>query len=147
MEKIQFESIVDSLFTIVPLMKKDLIKPEQGNEESDLSPTHLQILFLLEDIGILPMSEIGRHLQINKSNLTPLIQRLIDKQYAKRIYDVNDRRFVRIGLTEKGEQRLENQKQRIAEHLKRKLSVLKPNELQKLSESLVEVKSIMSKLM
>ncbi|MDF2533636.1 MAG: transcriptional regulator [Clostridia bacterium] len=146
MENKQFESIIESLFTIVPLLKKDLIKPELDNEGNDLSPTHLHILFLLEDIGVQSMSEIGRNLQINKSNLTPLIQKLIDKQLVERIYEEKDRRYVNIGLTVEGEKRINMQKLRIANHLKEKLSILNSDELQRFSESLIEVKNIMSKL-
>jgi DNA-binding MarR family transcriptional regulator len=146
MENKQFETIIESLFTIVPLLKKDLIKPELDNEENDLSPTHLHILFLLEDIGVQSMSEIGRNLQINKSNLTPLIQKLIDKQLVERIYDEKDRRYVNIGLTVAGKKRINMQKLRIANHLKEKLYILSPDELQRFSVSLIEVKNIMSKL-
>lgn len=147
MEKKQFESIIESLFTIVPLFKRDIMKPETDNGQSDLSPLQLQILFLLEDMGIQPMSEIGKHLQINKSNLTPLIQRLIDKELAERIQDDKDRRYVKIGLTKQGIKALEAQKSRIAEQLKSKLSALNPDEQQKLSAALAEVKSIMVKLL
>lgn len=147
MEKKQFESIIESLFTIVPMFKRNIMKPETDNGQGDLSPSQLQILFLLEDMGIQPMSEIGKHLQINKSNLTPLIQRLIDSELAERIQDEKDRRYVKIGLTKQGIKVLETQKSGIAEQLKSKLSVLNPDELQKLAVALAEVKSIMVKLL
>ncbi|HYE12416.1 MAG TPA: MarR family transcriptional regulator [Patescibacteria group bacterium] len=143
MENKQFESIIDSLFTIVPLLKKDLMKPDMDNKQNDLSSSHLQILFYLEDMGVQPMSEIGKHLQINKSNLTPLVQKLIDRHLVERIQDDKDRRYVKIGLTKDGFMQLEEQKSKIAENLKIKLSNLKPDEMQRFAVSLAEVKNIM----
>ena len=147
MENKQFESIIDSLFTIVPLLKKDLMKPDMDNKQNDLSSSHLQILFYLEDMGVQPMSEIGKHLQINKSNLTPLVQKLIDRHLVERIQDDKDRRYVKIGLTKDGFMQLEEQKSKIAENLKIKLSNLKPDEMQRFAVSLAEVKNIMIKLL
>jgi DNA-binding MarR family transcriptional regulator len=147
MENKQFESIIDSLFTIVPLLKKDLMKPDMDNKHNDLSSSHLQILFYLEDMGVQPMTEIGKHLQINKSNLTPLVQKLIDRHLVERIQDNKDRRYVKIGLTKDGFMQLEEQKSKIAENLKIKLSNLKPDEMQRFAVSLAEVKNIMIKLL
>jgi DNA-binding MarR family transcriptional regulator len=134
------------LFAIVPLLKKDLMRPELGEENSDLSPSHFHILFLLEDMGMQPMTEIGKHLQINKSNLTPLIQKLIDKGLVERISNEKDRRYVNIDLTIEGIKLLKSFKDKMADHLRSKLSALKPDELQRLSTSLVDVKDIMLKL-
>lgn len=142
----QVESIIESMFTIVPMLKKDFMKPESGGEIDYLSPSHYHILFFLEDVGIQPMTEIGKFLQVNKSNLTPLIQKLFDKQLVERIPDEKDRRYIRIGLTSAGVELLENHKKKMAEHLIKKLSVLNPEELVRLSESLLDVKLLLSKL-
>ncbi|MDF2531027.1 MAG: transcriptional regulator [Clostridia bacterium] len=147
MDNKQFESIIESLFAIVPLLKKDLMKPESDHMQNDLSSSQMQILFYLEDMGVQPMSEIGKYLQVNKSNLTPLVQKLIDKHLVERIQDDQDRRYVKIGLTEKGFAQLGNQKARIAENLKIKLSNLKPDEMQRFAASLAEVKNIMIKFL
>jgi DNA-binding MarR family transcriptional regulator len=147
MENKHFESIIDSLFTIVPLLKKDLMKPDMDNKQNDLSSSHLQILFYLEDMGVQPMSEIGKHLQINKSNLTPLVQKLIDRHLVERIQDDKDRRYVKIGLTKNGFMQLEDQKSKIAENLKIKLSNLKPDEMERFAVLLAEVKNIMIKFL
>ena len=142
----EYESIIGSLFAIIPLLKRDLIKPELNNEAYNLSSSHFHILFMLEDLGVQSMSDIGKHMQINKSNLTPLVQKLIDHQLVERIADEKDRRYIRIGLTAMGIKLLEVYKVKMAEHLMKKLSILKPEELQKLADSLTNVKELMLKL-
>jgi len=141
-----FEAIVGSLFAIIPLLKRDLIRPEMDNVEYNLSPSHFHLLFMLDDLGVQSMSEIGRHMQINKSNLTPLVQRLIDNQLVERIYDEKDRRYIRIGLTAIGKKLLEVHKGMMSERLMKKLRVLSPEELQRLADSLTDVKELMLKL-
>jgi len=72
-----------------------------------------------------------------------LVQKLIDRHLVERIQDDKDRRYVKIGLTKDGFMQLEEQKSKIAENLKIKLSNLKPDEMQRFAVSLAEVKNIM----
>ncbi len=42
------------------------------------------------------MSEIGRRVYISKSNMTSLIDKLVENGLAERIPDTNDRRVINI---------------------------------------------------
>ncbi|RKD30105.1 MarR family winged helix-turn-helix transcriptional regulator [Thermohalobacter berrensis] len=140
------EPIVESIFSILPLFKKKLIKPHKHNKAIDLSPSHLQILFLLDDLGKLPISEIGKHLFISKPNMTPLIQKLIKENLVERIRNEEDRRYIDIQITKKGKELIENHKALVAGNLKKKLANLSEEDLKELSLSLNKVKEIISKL-
>ncbi|AGB41630.1 transcriptional regulator [Halobacteroides halobius DSM 5150] len=140
-----FTSIVESLFALFPLFKKKLIKPK-AKQDIDLSPSHFKILFLINDLGKIPISEIAKNLHIAKSNMTPLIQKLIDKGYIERIRDKNDRRYINIALTKAGQEFIEEHKKIIANDLKKRLTVLSQEDLEQLSVSLNNVKRIISKL-
>jgi len=146
MDEENLEPIVDSMFSILPLFKKKLIKPCTCSDEDGLSPTHYQILFLLDDLGMLSVSEIARNLYVSKPNMTPLIQKLIDRGLVERLRNEEDRRYVNINLTQNGREFLEHHKTFILNGLKKKLSKLKEDELEKLSESLQHVREIISKL-
>lgn len=141
-----FKSIVDSLFSILPLFKKKLIKPPDGEEDTDLSPSHYQVLFVIEDLGMMPISQIAKTLYISKSNMTPLIRKLIKKGFVERLRDKNDRRYVNIALTEQGQQFIEEHRSLIAENLNDKLTNLSQEDLQELARSLASVKKIFSKI-
>ncbi|MDK2918392.1 MAG: hypothetical protein PWQ37_1125 [Candidatus Petromonas sp.] len=140
------ESIVDSLFLLLPLFKKKLLRPDKYDEENDLSPSHLQILFFLDDVGRVPISEIGKGLNISKPNMTPLIKKLINKKFVEKIRDQEDRRYVHVDITPIGKKFIDEHKLLISQRLKDKLSILNQKDLQKLSKSLDELKEIISKL-
>lgn len=146
MQNKQLESIVESLFTIIPILRRDLMRFEMDEADKDLSPSHLHILFLLEDLGVQPMSEICRRMQINKSNLTPLVQKLIDRKLVQRISDAKDRRLVKAELTSSGSDFLDKIKGAMAADLKSKVEGLGAEELQRLSSSLADVKNVLMKL-
>ncbi len=139
------ESIVDSIFAIFPLFKKKLPKPNH-HIDNDLTHSHFQILFLLDDIGQLPISEIGKSLYISKPNMSPLIQKLLDKDLVDKIRDEKDRRYININLSKRGKEFLEDHRARVAENLRIKLSSLNKEDLKELAQSLHSVKKIMSKI-
>ncbi|MTI69230.1 MAG: MarR family transcriptional regulator [Firmicutes bacterium] len=147
MEKGYLDSLAKNLFSILPLFKKKLIKPEENMKNLlDLSPSHIQILFFLESEGKHSISEIGEKLYISKSNMTPLINKLIDNNLAERIRDENDRRYVNIGITNKGKRLTESHRTLVANNLKDRLQGLSKKDLKELSKSIESVKNIISKL-
>lgn len=81
------------------ITEKKLVKHDLYGEELDLNPSHFHILFTLEEMGKITVTEIGKTLMISKTNVTPLVQKLIDKKYVQRTYDQGDRRFIYISLT------------------------------------------------
>nr|WP_255343964.1 MarR family transcriptional regulator [Methanobacterium sp. SMA-27] len=58
--------------------------------------SYFHILKVLKKKGPLPMSEIGRRVYISKSNMTSLIDKLVENGLAERIPDTNDRRVINI---------------------------------------------------
>lgn len=146
MDNKNIESIVDSLFSVLPLLKKKLLRPDKYDEENDLSPSHLQILFFLDDVGRMPISEVGKGLNIAKPNMTPLIKKLIDKKLINRVREKQDKRYVNIEISFEGKKFIEQHRLFVAENLKGKLCKLSQSDLEKLSKSLDELKDVISKL-
>ncbi len=146
MDTKNIQPIADTLFSIIPLFKKKLFRLDKCDETHDLSPSHFQILFFLNDHGKVPISEVGKGLNISKPNMTPLIKKLINKELVEKVRDKQDKRYVNVGITDKGKRFISDHKKYIVKNLKKKLSKLSDNDLKKLSTSLNELKEIISKL-
>ncbi|MDT0304993.1 MarR family winged helix-turn-helix transcriptional regulator [Streptomonospora wellingtoniae] len=67
----------------------------------ELTPQQARLLCLLVD-GPVGMGDLGRRLNLEKSSLTGLIDRVERRGLAARNRDGHDRRACRIGLTEEG---------------------------------------------
>lgn len=146
MDNINIQCIVDNLFSVLPLFKKKLFKPNKCIEEIDLSPSHLQILFFLNGTGSSHISDIGKGLNISKPNMTPLIKKLINKKLVKKVRDEKDKRYVNIEITDKGKELVSKHKLFAAQNLRDKLSKLSVKDLEKLYNALNELKEVISKI-
>lgn len=142
----KLDNIVVNMLTIFPLINKRLFHPMTCLQETDLTPTHLHILITLDKIGPIHTTELGNRLSILKSNLTPLINKLIQHGLVERIHSTKDRRYIFLQITEKGHQLLIEKKQSMQSSLKIKLSVLDEVDLEELDRSLQAINSILSKL-
>lgn len=71
-------------------------------EKLDLTPPQFYVLATIGYAGRLPFSEIGEKMMVTVSNLTGIVDRLEEKGWVVRERDANDRRVVRVSLTEKG---------------------------------------------
>jgi DNA-binding MarR family transcriptional regulator len=102
------EQLAANIIQLLPLLQDKLFKPALQNasnlkKQSDL--THLQFhileeLFPIED-GI-SMTRLAKNINISKQQLTPLVNKLEEKEYLIKRQDVSDRRYVKLMLTEKG---------------------------------------------
>lgn len=145
MDKKRFEEIVENIFLIVPLLKNKLLKYEL-NKETDITPSHFRILITLDEMGSMTVSALAKLMGISKPNLTPLIQKLIDKQYLERIIDEKDRRYIYIKLTEVGKKFLREQKDFAIKNLEFRMANCDETDLEKLNTSLQSLKEVLEKI-
>ncbi len=146
MDNKKLEHTVENLFLILPLFKKKLIRHDFQKEETDLSPSNIHILFILEDTGTLPISELAKILYISKPNITPLIQKLVEKELVERITDPTDRRYINVSLTAKGKDFIDHYKVLMTADVKEKLSHFAEEELDRLSDALQVLKEMINKI-
>ena len=146
MELKTYGEMVENLFLILPLIKKKLIDYDLYGEEMDMNPSHLHVLFTLEEMGNMTVTEIAKSLMISKTNVSPLIQKLIDKGFVARTYGEKDRRFIRISLEIEGRRFLEKHKVLVIESLKKKISQFSEEDLQGLASSLQNLKELLNKV-
>jgi len=94
----------DIIFTI---FKLDNMLRRMGNRIAGvLGATHQQwaVLDILNDASAngIPLSELGKNLDVTKGNITGLIDRMERDGLAKRKDDPRDRRVIRAVITAKG---------------------------------------------
>ncbi len=77
-------------------------KLEEDLEKFDLTPPQFYVLATIGYAGELPFGEIGAKMMVTVSNLTGIVDRLEEKKFVTRKRDDNDRRVVRVVLTDKG---------------------------------------------
>jgi len=140
------ENIAQNLMATFPLIFKKLLKKEESGICKNLTPSHTQIMCLLENFGSMPISEIGKKLCISPPNMTPLIDKLIEENLVERIPNSRDRRIVNINLTDKGKEFLKKYKESIVNNLKSKLSDLTEEEQAELNTILGRLKEIILKI-
>ena len=112
----------------------------------DISIPHFEIMVLLQENGTQHIAEIGEKLLIPKSQMTPLIDRLVSLQIVERRTDENDRRLTNILLTDKGKAVLKEKDRTLRVNFRVKLSHLTDEELKELSVSLRRLREILSKI-
>jgi len=91
--------IEELLFQISRLMKRKMVT---SKELGELSVLHIQTLMFLKDSDGATMSDIAEFLHIELPSATSLVNKLVRKNLAKRSSDKEDRRVVKIDLTETG---------------------------------------------
>ena len=77
-------------------------KLQDSLEELGLTSPQFYVLATLGYAGGLPFGEIGEKMMVTVSNLTGIVDRLEEKGLVARERDSDDRRVVRVKLTERG---------------------------------------------
>jgi len=130
---------------IFRLLRRKLVKTTLAGVDPDLHLPHFEIMRVLEEEGTLHVAEIGERLQIAKAQMTHLIDKLVALGLVERGMDAADRRTLNIALTDKGHRLMEEHGANLADAAREYLSSLTDAELEKLSESLRNLRDILSK--
>ena len=150
------ESLVDFLSIIQNNMMKmpdipkalEIAKISQNECCSDLSipPSHIRVIFYLLHYNSSPISQIADNLGISKPNMTPIIDNLINCGLVNRYNDPNDRRILRIELTQKSFDLLEAFRVAFCNLFKEKISALSDDDIITLDKSMTNLIAIFKKL-
>lgn len=104
-----------------------------------------RILFEIKMYGTCIQSDIVKALHIDKSYLSRLIKRFYKNGLIEKDTSDNDKRAIKITLTEKGHSEVEKLIALTNNHIKTKISKLNANECSKLCTALNTVISILEK--
>ena len=136
--------LIDDLFSNIPLFFKTFFKEEHLNQNPATSEN--RVMSILMHQGPQPMTIIGRSLGLGKSYMTAIIDKLIQEGFVERHLIESDRRIIKVSLTEKGKVTVEKRRSEIRETIKNRLNSLSKEEIQKLYDSMENIRIIFQKL-
>lgn len=150
------DSLVNFLWIIQNNLFKenDLIKnfhsPLKGEENCiqgfSIPPSNVRVIFYLLESNSSPISQIADSLGISKSNMTPIIDNLINYGLVNRYHDSRDRRILRVELTDKASKLLDSFRVAICNSFVEKISPLSTDEVVTLNDSISNLIAILKKL-
>ncbi|SFL57304.1 DNA-binding transcriptional regulator, MarR family [Gracilibacillus orientalis] len=138
--------LVEQALTVLPILPKKMFGTSPITKKEGLHPSHFHVLHIVEQTGSIQMAGIAKKLDINKSNLTPLIQKLMEKEFIVKTKDEKDRRITYIQMTEKGKQFSDEKKQILHKIVKERFATLADTDKTALKEAFITINLIMSSL-
>jgi len=96
------EKVAGEFLSLMGQVKHEYFRPAEQVTRARLSPSQFHSLAVLYRRNSLPMSELAGLLKISKQQLTPLVAKLTKYQLVERKLDDDDRRIVRIEITDQG---------------------------------------------
>ena len=127
--------IHDKLFNFSEMMRGDVFPP-----------SHVKTIFYPYHKKSMSISKMAQCLDISKPNMTPIIDKLIEEGLVKRYTSPKDRRKINIELTDKGIEFIKERHLEVKSILADRISTLENEDLEKLSSSIIDMKSVISKL-
>ncbi|MCK9614825.1 MAG: MarR family transcriptional regulator [Candidatus Omnitrophica bacterium] len=97
------EAFANKLNEIMPLMFKEFTK--RLTKELHKSKITLPQFFVLEFLsreGGSKMTELAHFMNVTTAAMTGIVDRLVRDGYIERVYDKNDRRIIKVKLTNRG---------------------------------------------
>lgn len=110
----------------------------------DITPPQFNALHTLDDHGSLTMGELCDHLYLACSTATDLIDRMERNGLIERQRDQNDRRVIRLKITERGHEIIEKVIEARYEYLSGVLREVSAEERERIVCSLSQVYSLMT---
>jgi len=138
--------LYDTMFSILLMLKRDLLAAHPRIGESELSHVHIGILSALRAHSRLPASELGKKLYVSKPQMTLLLDKLEGLGFIARVADEEDRRVTSIELTEGGALFLKESLDRCRTEVEDRLSALDETDRAELAASLAKVSSLFEKI-
>lgn len=158
MDDSEFRRLGQRLFLTIPLLHDRLIKPFESRFRrgfsQDLSqgfspgfsPMQFYTLVLLHSRSSMTMTELAAYFCIPKQQMTKIVNRLVDLDLARRTGDPEDRRLIRMTLTDQGAEALSDCRDMLEQHIRVWAGTLEPSEQQELSQSVQTLHRLLSKL-
>jgi len=139
------EETAQSITDLFGLIYRNLIRDENDSTSFNKDSQSALLSVLLRN-GPTKMSDIGRILKVTKPNITFLVDKLEEQGLIERKNDENDRRVVKIYITEAGEEVIVEEKSELQRRIINKLNLLSEKDVQDLNNSLETIQSIIGSL-
>jgi DNA-binding MarR family transcriptional regulator len=122
---------------------ESLIKVQIGD---DLTNDQHYILRYIYKAGECTSSELADAFDVNKSAITAIINRMVDRKLIERTRDVDDRRVVYLTLTDDGNKLFEKTEEKISRLVKSIITKFEEKEIQDFLETYEKLAAILMKM-
>ena len=112
-----------------------LTRMMRQNDDSGLGPTLIAALATVAREGPLTLGELAAAEQVAPPTITKVANKLVEQGFASRQVDPDDRRVVRLEVTDKGRKQLDAYRKRRTSWLAARLRNCTPDELATLDEA------------
>ncbi|MFS0728007.1 MarR family transcriptional regulator [Paenibacillus sp. 1P07SE] len=141
------QELSEHFVVIIPLLQRHvfdkLALPETSPKR--LPPAAYRVLMLVYELGCATVSDLSSRLQITRSNMSPLLDKLEKHEMIVRKSSETDRRIVIIELAPAGETLCRSCHEQMSQRFKEMLTSLEDEDLTDLSLHMAKLKSILIK--
>ncbi len=139
------EKLAWQILTVAPVLKKRLFRPDFDQGANQLPLSYAQVLATLDIEESMTVSEISERFDIAKPNITPLIDRMIEAGYVKRVRNSTDRRVVHVIILEKGREKVREMVASLTNTVQGWSKTMTEEEIHKVTDAIEEIRSILAK--
>lgn len=105
---------------------------QESHEERTATMMQYMALSFLKEKDLSAVGEVAENLKLSKSSATQLTERLVKAGYVERVGDLDDRRIVRLKISDKGEHEIINLKNKFMEKMSAVLLKIPESDLKEL---------------
>ncbi len=113
---------------------------------ADIPKQQLRLLYTLEHHNHMPMKHFSEKMYISKSNLTKLVDHLIEQGWVVRSHSKKDRRVVLLSITDKGREEMKNHIEKVVIQTSQLFDVLTEEERESLNNHFEEILKLLDKI-
>lgn len=146
MDDSKLKNLSYELYKMMLFIHNKLFDPSELAKHAALPFSHIKVLFFLTKHNNASISDIAGTLSVSRSNMTPIIDKLLEEGVIDRYTDPNDRRVYRVKLTDKGYEFIKCHEEVIKSNISKKLSGLDMDSLDRLDYLVLETKKILDKI-
>lgn len=131
--------------TMMRVLPKNLKKFMKGHYNFDMPKQHMELLFIINGHDGLPISSYCDIMQLPKSNISVIANKLVENGLITREPDPGDRRVTFLKVTPLGKDRIQVVKTETMKNMLKKLDRLSDEDVDRLYEIVVELNALMEK--
>lgn len=131
------------ILTVAPIFKKRLFRPEIRQTQDPIPLSYIQVLAALNEAGSLSVTEISSRFDIAKPNITPLIDRMVESGYVRRVRNTADRRVVHVKILENGREKIREIVDSLRDNIAEWSEQIGADDMARLSEAIEVIRSVL----
>ncbi len=144
MENERFDLFFQTLYALMPLLKKHFMLTNELIEYGSVTNSHFPLLFTLFSSGTLTMTEAAKRVGLSKPHMTLQVETLFEEGIIERLADPKDRRLITVRLTGKGNDFVRHLRSLMREKAWKVFSILTDETLEKTLNALLTLKEVMA---